>query len=106
MNGNKNDSEDYFVEAPPHPGEILKHDFLVPLELTQTELADRLDIPYPRVNEIVNGKRGVTPETAVLLEKLFDVSAEFWLNLQRTYDLYEAKQGEAGKKSDNIEPIT
>lgn len=58
------------------------------------------------MNEIVNGKRGVTPETAVLFEKLFDVSAEFWLNLQRTYDLYEAKQGEVQEKADNIEPIT
>ena len=71
----------------PHPGEILLREFLEPLKLAQTTLAARLRIPVQRVNELVKGKRGVTPETAWLLSRAFDTTPEFWMNLQTQHDL-------------------
>ncbi len=73
-----------------HPGQILLQEFLKPLGLTQTELARSLAIPLNRMNELVRGKRGVTPETALLLAGYFKNSAEFWMNLQTAYDLTRA----------------
>jgi addiction module HigA family antidote len=70
-----------------HPGTILLKEYLEPMGLTQKELAEHLDIPIQRVNEIVRGKRGVSPDTAWLLSEAFDTSPEFWLNLQSMYDL-------------------
>jgi len=72
---------------PTHPGEILNEEFLQPMELTQAELANHLGIPVQRVNEIVKGKRGITPETAWLFSQAFGTTPEFWLNLQAGYDL-------------------
>lgn len=72
---------------PTHPGKILLEEFLIPEGVTQVELAKHIGIPIQRINEIVNGKRGVTPETAWLLAQAFGTSAEFWINLQTTYDL-------------------
>ena len=77
--------------TPTHPGEILREEFLQPLELTQVELAEHLQIPLQRVNGIVRGKRAVTPETAWLLAQAFSTTPEFWLNLQAAYDLASAK---------------
>ena len=76
---------------PTHPGEMLLEEFLKPMALPQTELADKLGIPIQRVNEIVNGKRGITPETAWLLAGAFGTSPEFWMNLQTNYDLARAR---------------
>jgi addiction module HigA family antidote len=70
-----------------HPGQILLQEFLEPLGLTQAELARALAIPLNRVNELVRGKRGITPETALLLAGYFKNSPEFWMNLQTAYDL-------------------
>jgi len=70
-----------------HPGTILLKEYIEPMGLTQKELAEHLDIPIQRVNEIVRGKRGVSPDTAWLLSEAFDTSPEFWLNLQSMYDL-------------------
>jgi addiction module HigA family antidote len=70
-----------------HPGTILLKEYLEPMGLTQKELADHHDIPIQRVNEIVRGKRGVSPNTAWLLSETFDTSPEFWLNLQSIHDL-------------------
>ncbi len=70
-----------------HPGTILLKEYLEPMGLTQKELADHLEIPIQRVNEIVRGKRGVSPDTAWLLSGAFDTSPEFWLNLQSMHDL-------------------
>ena len=70
-----------------HPGQILLQDFLEPLSLSQAELARALGIPLNRVNELVRGKRGVTPRTAILLSNYFKNSAEFWMNLQTAHDL-------------------
>ena len=80
--------------APTHPGEMLVEEFLNPLKITQRELADAIHVPYQRVNELVNQKRGVTPSTALRLGKFFGVSADFWLNLQIRCDLYKAQEGE------------
>jgi len=76
--------------APTHPGEMLLEEFLRPLGMTQTELAERIRVSYPRVNEIVNGKRGITPDTALRLSRLLRTSPEFWLNGQRNWDLWHA----------------
>jgi len=73
-----------------HPGQVLLQEFLEPLGLTQAELARALTIPLNRVNELVRGKRGVTPETALLLAGYFKNSAEFWMNLQTAHDLTRA----------------
>ena len=72
---------------PTHPGEILLEEFLVPLGITQVELAGHLGIPVQRVNEIVNGKRGITSATAWLFSEAFETTPEFWLNLQMSRDL-------------------
>jgi addiction module HigA family antidote len=70
-----------------HPGEILLHEFLEPLELTQKGLAEHLGVPIQRINELVRGKRGITPETAWLLAGALGTTPEFWMNLQANYDL-------------------
>lgn len=79
---------------PTHPGEMLREEFLIPMNLTQKELADSIQVPYQRINEIVAGKRGVTPSTALRLAKYFGMSADFWLNLQTKFDLYLAQKKE------------
>jgi antitoxin HigA-1 len=73
---------------PTHPGEMLLEEFLNPMELTQRELADAIHVPYQRINEIINGHRGITPSTALRLSKFFGMSADFWMNLQLRWDLY------------------
>jgi addiction module HigA family antidote len=79
---------------PTHPGEMLREEFLIPMDLTQRELADSIQVPYQRINEIVSGKRGITPSTALRLAKYFGMSADFWLNLQMKFDLYIAQKKE------------
>lgn len=86
-----------------HPGEILLAEFLEPLQLTQAELARDLQIPLNRVNELVRGKRGVTPQSALLLAQYFNNSAEFWMNLQTAYDLARARY-EMRKRPGRIMP--
>lgn len=66
--------------APTHPGEKLLEEFLKPLGLTGSELAERIGVLYPRVNELLHGKRDMTPDTALRLERFFGVEAPFWLN--------------------------
>ena len=90
---------------PTHPGEMLLEEFLVPLEMTQTELAERIGVSYPRINEIVNGKRGVTPDTALRLSKLFGTTPEFWLNGQRNWDLWHAMRSPRAKEIKRIRRI-
>ncbi len=79
---------------PTHPGEMLREEFLLPMQITQRDLADAIHVPYQRVNELINQKRGVTPSTALRLAKFFGVSADYWLNLQMRCDLYRAQQSE------------
>jgi len=80
---------------PTHPGETLVAESLKPLGLSQVELAEELGVSYPRVNELVHGRRGVTPDTALRLERLFSMEAQFWLNLQLAWDLYQAQHSPA-----------
>jgi addiction module HigA family antidote len=76
---------------PTHPGEVLSEEFLKPLGLTQVALAEHLGVPVQRINELVRGKRGVTPETAWLLAGAFGTTPDFWVNLQTTHDLAVAR---------------
>jgi antitoxin HigA-1 len=74
--------------APSHPGEMLLREFLEPLGITQTELAERMEIPFQRVNSLVNGRRAVTPDTALRLSKVFGTTPGFWMNHQLRWDLF------------------
>jgi addiction module HigA family antidote len=77
---------------PAHPGEILLEEFLTPMSMTQTQLAKAMGVPIQRINTLVSGKRGVTPETAILLSIVLKTSPEFWMNLQTGHDLAIAEQ--------------
>src|SRR5580692_10083018 len=79
-----------------HPGQVLLKEFLEPLGMTQVKLAKALNIPQNRINELIRGKRGMTPETALLLAEYFNNSAEFWMNLQTAHDLTRVR-GETRK---------
>jgi addiction module HigA family antidote len=85
---------------PTHPGEMLAEEFLLPMQITQRELADAIHVPYQRVNELVNQKRGITPSTALRLARFFGVSPDLWLNLQIRWDLYKAQQAEQAELED------
>ena len=91
--------------VPTHPGEMLLEEFLTPMGITQKDLADNIEVPYQRINEIVNGRRGITPSTALRLAKFFDMSADFWMNLQLRWDLYFAQQAE-NKVLERIQPYS
>ena len=80
---------------PTHPGEMLLEEFLKPMGITQQQLAREIRVPYQRVNEIVNQRRGLTPATALRLSKAFSNTPDFWLNLQLRWDLYRAQSKEA-----------
>ncbi len=80
---------------PTHPGELLLEEFLIPMGITQRELANEIHVPYQRINEIINKRRGITPSTALRLAKFFGVSEDFWMNLQLRWDIYKAKVNEA-----------
>lgn len=82
---------------PTHPGEMLLEEFLNPMGLSQRELADGIRVPYQRVNELVNGRRGITPSTALRLAKFFGTTADLWMNLQLRWDLYQAKTAESAE---------
>jgi len=73
--------------TPTHPGEILLEEFLIPMGLTQVKLAEHIGVPVQRINEVVRGKRGITPETAWLLSQTFGTTPQLWINLQTNYDL-------------------
>jgi addiction module HigA family antidote len=74
---------------------MLLEEFLVPMGITQRQLADAIHVPYQRINELTNGRRGITPSTALRLSKYFGTSADFWMNLQMRWDLYHALHDEA-----------
>ncbi len=90
---------------PTHPGEMLLEEFLKPLKITQSDLADKLGVSYPRVNELIHGKRGITPDTALRLEKLFGIEAQFWLNLQLAWDLYHVRHSPSAKEIKKIKRL-
>ena len=90
---------------PTHPGEMLKEEFLVPLGVSQVAFAARIGIPRTRLADIVRGAQGVTPDTALRLERVLGMSAEFWLGLQQDWDLWHAMRGAASKAIARLEPI-
>lgn len=88
-----------------HPGEILREEYLVPLNLTAHALAMALRAPASRINDIVRERRAVTPDTALRLARCFGTTAQFWLNLQNSFDLKQAA-GELGKRIEQeIRPL-
>jgi addiction module HigA family antidote len=89
--------------TPVHPGEVLREEFLEPMGISQVELAKRLDIPFQRVNMIVNEKRAVTPDTALRLSRLFDTTVDFWMNLQVARDVHEAANAPEARSIRKIE---
>jgi len=84
---------------------MLLEEFIKPYNVTQTELARRLGVSYPRLNEIVHGKRSVTPDTALRLERAFGMEAQFWLNLQQAWDLYQAMHSPAAAEIRKIKRL-
>lgn len=80
---------------PKHPGEMLLQEFLLPLGVTQRDLATAIQVPFQRVNEVVRGRRGVTPCTALGLSRFSGTSPDFWIILQLRWDLYHAGRAEA-----------
>jgi len=87
--------------TPTHPGEMLLEEFLKPIGVTQKQLSVAVHVPFQRINELVNGKRGITPSTALRLSVFFGNTADFWMNLQQRWDLYWAKV----KESDELHRI-
>jgi addiction module HigA family antidote len=85
---------------------MLLEDFMRPLGIKQTEFAERIGVSYPRLNEIIHAKRGVTTDTALRLEQVFGMEAQFWLNLQLAWDLYQARQSPSLRDIEKIRPIT
>ncbi|HEX2076116.1 MAG TPA: HigA family addiction module antitoxin [Longimicrobium sp.] len=90
---------------PTHPGEMLLEEFLKPLGMSQAELAKRIGVSYVRVNELVKGKRALTPDTALRLSRLFGNSVAFWLNGQLECDMWEALHSPAMAEIEKIEPL-
>jgi addiction module HigA family antidote len=91
--------------APTHPGEMLLEEFLKPLGMSQSEFAVRLGVSFPRLNEIIRGKRGVTPDTALRLERVLGMSAGFWLGLQLDWDLWHAAHGKNAEDIQRLQPV-
>lgn len=90
---------------PTHPGEMLFEEFIKPLGVSQTELAIRLGISFPRLNEIVHAKRAVTPDTALRLARVVSMPADFWLGLQLDWDLWQAMHGSRATEIADLEPL-
>ena len=90
---------------PTHPGEMLLEEFLRPLSISQSAFAVRLGISFPRLNEIIRGKRGVTPDTALRLERVLGMPADFWLGLQLDWDLWHATRGQDAAAIARLQPL-
>ena len=91
---------------PTHPGEMLIEEFLKPLGITQSEFAVRMSVSFPRLNEIIRGKRAVTPDTALRLARVLRMSADFWLGLQLDWDLWHAMKSEKAGEVAQLEPLS
>ena len=90
---------------PTHPGEMLREEFLVPLGITQSAFALQLGVSFPRLNEVINGKRAVTPDTALRLARVTGMSADFWLGLQQDWDLWHAMRSEDAEEIARLRPL-
>lgn len=91
--------------APTHPGEVLLEDCIAPAGMTITEAAERMKISRVRLSELVNGSRGMTPDTALRVARLFGTDPEIWLKLQLRYDLWHAMHSEDAAEIEEIEPV-
>ena len=91
---------------PTHPGEMLLEEFLKPLGMSQSAFAVRLGVSFPRLNEIIRGKRSVTPDTALRLARVIGMPADFWLGLQLDWDLWHALQKEKTEEIAQLEPLS
>ncbi len=89
---------------PVHPGEILREDFLIPLEMSANALSKALHVPAPRINDIVRERRGITADTAMRLARYFGGEARSWLNLQTSYELRQAEIENAQRIEHEIKP--
>lgn len=92
--------------TPVHPGEVLLHEFLQPLEISQYRLAKDINVPPRRINEIVHQKRGISADTALRLARYFGTSERFWLNLQTQHDLDVARDRLGRRLEDEVAPHT
>jgi antitoxin HigA-1 len=90
---------------PTHPGEMLREEFIEALQIPQTKFAQALGISYVRLNEIVNERRGITPDTAVRLGRLLGMSPDFWLSLQANWDLYSVLHSKSAAEFEKIKPL-
>ena len=90
---------------PTHPGEMLLEEFLKPLNITQSEFAIRLGVSFPRLNEVINARRSVTPDTALRLARVTGMSADFWLGLQQDWDLWHALRSEKAREIRLLKPL-
>jgi addiction module HigA family antidote len=84
---------------------MLLEEFLRPMGITQSDFAVRLGVSFPRLNEIIKGRRGVTPDTALRLARVLGMSAEFWLGLQLDWDLWNAMQSKEYSQIEQLEPV-
>ena len=91
---------------PTHPGEMLLEEFLSPLGITQSAFAIQLGVSFPRLNEIVRGRRAVTPDTALRLARVLGTSADFWLGLQQDWDLWRAIHGKNADEIEQLKPLS
>lgn len=92
-------------QPPTHPGEMLLEEFLKPLGITQSAFAVRLGVSFPRLNEIIRGRRAVTPNTALRLARVTGMSADFWLGLQQDWDLWHALRSDQAAAIETLEPL-
>ena len=91
---------------PTHPGEMLLEEFLKPLGISQSEFAIRLEVSFPRLNELIRGKRALTPDTALRLARVLGMPADFWLGLQLDWDLWHAMRGDKAAEIAQLEPVS
>ena len=90
---------------PTHPGEMLLEEFLKPLGVSQSALAIRMEVSFPRLNEIIRGRRSVTPDTALRLAQVVGMSADFWLGLQQDWDLWHAMRSDKAAAIAELQPL-
>jgi len=90
---------------PTHPGEMLLEEFLLPGGITQTDFAERIGVSYVRLNAVINGRRGVTPDTALRLERATGMDADFWLDLQTRWDLWHALRSDQAAEIGKIKRL-
>ena len=90
---------------PTHPGEMLQAEFLEPLGITQTAFAAQLGVSFPRLNEVIKGRRSVTPDTALRLARVLGMAADFWLSLQSDWDLWHAIHSDKAHEIEQLTPL-